>query len=431
MRGQQTDDNSIWIVIGGVLAFLAILWFWEKYSTPIYSFLLEVAKAEVIPFSSFPGMKNFYKVVNALDPSTMTFSDMNSVLNRAGRWYGWLLTPVMCFYIHKAWNMSARECFRRKLNMEGLLRNNAKLYPCIAPILNWGRSILKEPTDSGPWMVGRQPIQFVAANGLLKNAETGKPIAATDILGLNNIANPDSPVIAGTIKAKFDREGAAEAFKKQFSEEFRGLNNLPNYIYALAAAFLLFGAGRKEDGQKILDNMSLTFRPPQKGHKAKLSWRPPFYVPGTAGRKGYSISTKVHVPREEIKKIWKSEEVQRLIRPHNRYRNLVILTLYAFARKKGVISCAEFIWLRPVNRNLFYLLNNYGRRTAWVEVAGPWVHYEAEEILGNNMHTFSGTDIPLDEKMVEPAVNALEVAMFEEGWIHSLILDKKEYGLME
>lgn len=431
MRGGQTkEDNSLWIVLGSVIALLAIIWLWEQYAANIYAVLLQIAKFEALPFQSFPGMSNFHNVVSSLDPNEMVLSDMMAVLDRAGRWYAWLLAPFMAYYMRKAWQMSARERFRRTLNMQKLLNNNASLYPCIAPILNWGRSILQEPTDSGPWMVARQPIQFVAEHGLLKDSTSGEAIPKNKILGENQIANPDSPIIAGAIKARFDRDGAAALFKKQFGEEFQSLEKLPPYLYALASAFLLFGAGRKADGQKILDNMSASFRPPVETQKACFLCKPPFYKLPRKGRKSYAISTKVHVSKKEISGLWQSEDIQKIIRPHNRYRNLVILALYAHARKKGVVSSAEFIWLRPVNRRLFYLLNNYGRRTAWVEIAGPWVHYQAEEALGNHDPNFSGTNISVEEKQVQPAVNALELAMYEEGWIQTMS-DAAKKGRLE
>ena len=60
-----------------------------------------------------------------------------------------------------------------------------------------------------------------------------------------------------------------------------------------------------------------------------------------------------------------------------------------------------------------YFINNVGRRTAWPEIAGAWAHYEAEKVL-------AGMD-PQGRGIIEPqvteAINALEVALYEEGWI--------------
>lgn len=425
------DDSSMWIAIGCALAFIALVYFWGKNSAKVYTWLMTVASHEAWPFASFPFMDGYHRMMATLDPATMTLGDMNNVMNAAGRWYAWIIAPFCGWLIFKGMKSSARENYRRKLNMDKLLANNAKLYPCIAPILNWGNSLLKEKNDSGPWMTARQPIQFVAEKGLLENVATGEVISPKDLLTEAHIANPDSPVIAGAIKAKFNRNKATDEFRKQFSDEFRGLDKLPPYMYALCAAFLLFGTNKKDDGQKILDNMSVTFRPPRKEVPARWSWKYPFYIKGVKGRKSYSMSTYVHVNRQEILKLFNREDVQLMVRPHNRYRDHVVLALYAYARKKGVLSTAEFIWLRPVNRRLFYLLNNHGRRTSWVEVAGPVTHYSAEELLGNNNRDFQGTDIPPQDKLVRHAVNALELAMFEEGWVSSLQLDLKEYGRMD
>ncbi|MBR4747704.1 MAG: hypothetical protein IK061_09995, partial [Desulfovibrio sp.] len=86
---------------------------------------------------------------------------------------------------------------------------------------------------------------------------------------------------------------------------------------------------------------------------------------------------------------------------------------YECARRKGVLPTAEFIWLRPVDRRLYYLCNNLGRRSVWPEIAGAWAHYQTESLLGSADPDFAG----LGEAHVEEACDALEAALFDEGWI--------------
>jgi intracellular multiplication protein IcmP len=48
----------------------------------------------------------------------------------------------------------------------------------------------------------------------------------------------------------------------------------------------------------------------------------------------------------------------------------------------GVLAAAQFLWLRGVDRDLWYSLNNLGRRSFHSEGAGALAHYMAEDIAG-------------------------------------------------
>jgi intracellular multiplication protein IcmP len=45
----------------------------------------------------------------------------------------------------------------------------------------------------------------------------------------------------------------------------------------------------------------------------------------------------------------------------------------------GVLAPAQFLWLRAEDRNLWYPLNNLGRRSFHAEGAGAMAHYLAEQ----------------------------------------------------
>lgn len=73
------------------------------------------------------------------------------------------------------------------------------------------------------------------------------------------------------------------------------------------------------------------------------------------------------------------------------------------ARTDGVLATAEFIWLKAVDRRLWYMLNSVGRKTAFPEVAGPFAHWKIEKRLRR----------PLKVPMVDTAVDAMEEAISE------------------
>jgi intracellular multiplication protein IcmP len=79
----------------------------------------------------------------------------------------------------------------------------------------------------------------------------------------------------------------------------------------------------------------------------------------------------------------------------------VMASMLTLARLDGVQASADFLWLKPIDRRLWYILNTVGRQTPFVEVAGIFAHWVAEKELERKLL------IP----MVEEATNALELAL--------------------
>ena len=83
--------------------------------------------------------------------------------------------------------------------------------------------------------------------------------------------------------------------------------------------------------------------------------------------------------------------------------------LLSLARKKGVLACSQFLWLRPIDRPLWYALNQCGGRVAWSEAAAAWSHYQAEVQEQNS----------LSEPHIYKAVTSLEEDLEHQGWLES------------
>ena len=78
-------------------------------------------------------------------------------------------------------------------------------------------------------------------------------------------------------------------------------------------------------------------------------------------------------------------------------------SLLAAARDDGVVPSSEFLWLKPIDRRLWYMLNCIGRQTPYAEVGGPFAHWKAEKAMGR----------PSLIPMIDEAIKALEVAIKE------------------
>ena len=73
------------------------------------------------------------------------------------------------------------------------------------------------------------------------------------------------------------------------------------------------------------------------------------------------------------------------------------------SRDDGVVPSSEFLWLKPLDRRLWYMLNSVGRQTPFAEVGGPFAHWLAEKSMGRR----------LIAPMIDEAIKALEIAVKE------------------
>jgi intracellular multiplication protein IcmP len=103
-----------------------------------------------------------------------------------------------------------------------------------------------------------------------------------------------------------------------------------------------------------------------------------------------------------MKKYQNTELVQDIVVKHA-YMLSVLGALLVAARLDGVVPSSEFLWLKPVDRRLWYMLNSMGRQTPYVEVGGPFAHWRAEKEMGRR------SLVP----MIDEAIKALEVAVKE------------------
>lgn len=403
---------SVALVLGTGLLF-------ARNEALIADILLALARALLVPLALFDeGYATALARLSALEAGSRDAGFAMAVLGRVCRPYVFFLClPLLALLVRLGWRLGVSDVYTRQLGMKELVRANLAFSPCVAPILNWPRSILEEPLDHGPWRAARQPVQLAADNGLLTFLDRDgreRPVPGEEILGSDHLANSSSPWLGRQGNGlALDREKAYVVFASQLGVPWQGLERLPAYLYKFAAALALFACEDKDKAKILLDELSLSFRAPCAPRPARIDLVPPFWHPKTPGHP-YLIDTRVAsrlLP--DVQRALASSVVQKAIRPHTTWRNLALVALYEAARRKGVLPTAEFIWLRPLNRPLFYLLNNVGRRTAWPEIAGAWSHYRAEKTLADMLRTSRG----IREPQVVEAVNALEVALYEEGWI--------------
>lgn len=99
----------------------------------------------------------------------------------------------------------------------------------------------------------------------------------------------------------------------------------------------------------------------------------------------------------------------------HRYVKTIFFSLMEKSWTYGVLSSGELLWVKSVDRDLFYVLSQQGRNSAFVEVAGCWGHYLTESSLGF--------------KMLSPQVfNAIEALDYDLYETHSNYIKHGKWG---
>ena len=152
-----------------------------------------------------------------------------------------------------------------------------------------------------------------------------------------------------------------EVLVSDLGDLWRGVEGLEIYEKAL---LVLFGAGS-------LWNF-------EERHKFKCHLAACWTV-----KDGFKASRFV---RKAIQKSFKDAEfLKRLqdISSRHGYKGTVFMALLGeFRGQKGLLPSCDFLWLKGVNRPLWYALNNLGRRTFHVEALALMSHYQEELHLG-------------------------------------------------
>ncbi len=228
-----------------------------------------------------------------------------------------------------------KSLLRQKLDLNHLIKRQAKNFPAIAPFVTFN------PTNQPP----RPPGAPVPAE---------LPAFAEALSPEEWIAYYDIPVPNG----KVDGEAAARAFTKQLGQPWRGTMHLAPYKQVLLAAFCLKSVRKRNEADAMLGELS-------------QCW---------SFEGGLKISSKLVA---QARKILRDRDISgKLLSKCNQhaYENTVMIRALSTAREEGgVLAPAQFLWLRSHDRLLWYPLNNLGRQSYHMEAVGAICHYKAEK----------------------------------------------------
>lgn len=263
---------------------------------------------------------------------------------------------------------------KQRYTAQTLLNSQAQVFPATTPIIHLDLNNVEVPG----WEPSIPPYEFAKKHGLVENR-------------------------------KLDFAKAEAVFKSQIGPRFSIATIRPHEM-ALAAIFTTRLAKDIDSSQKLLDDLSRS----------------------CAGGKqpDFSLATPL------FNKNFRPQS--RPFRKVHFYTRTLLCSLFEATKGRGVISPSFFLWLKPIDRTLWYTLNRIGSQVPYCEGAGVWNHWKAEQTAFTGDVTIEWSEfIALDELTeeavwlskepeyhlteiwVRDAVHALEVDLLKTGVITS------------
>ena len=358
-QGQNSDNSMapVWIMI---LVFCTAFLVWRTGHQHIVNlvFFINIWEAKLINF--FIRNQELAQYINLMQTIPTASVDWNGLVDitaHVGDYIRYPIVLILLVFAIVLYQSNVVLKYKRVHSMKSLREQEQFNWPAIMPIVK--EDLVSQDVNTGPWAMALTPMEFARKYNLLRKDD----------------ALLDNPLPGQEMTAGIRKGDAKRVFTMQLGPYWDGFEHCSPQAYALAAVFIARMNRDRDAANNILAVLDKTF---------------------VAGKPDFSVARPV------IKKYENTELVQEIVSKHA-YMLTVLGSLLIAARDDGVVPASEFLWLKPIDRRLWYMLNCMGRQTPYSEVAGPFAHWKAENEMGRRCL------VP----MVDEAIRALEIAVKE------------------
>lgn len=409
MKDERNGITELWFFGMIVIGLGAAIWFTMRTPIMWFSFYSSFYSFKVYEYFPFLMTHNEYQEIilarrwiATIKPSNYGFGSLVQLFELHGYVWRSVVIPVMIWWGWKTRKSVVRFKYNREIkDIYALIEIQAKYFPASAIIR--GKNILARHPYEGPWATYALPLDFALDNKVLWTSKT--PISLDQPVDQKTMF----PIPAFTLAEKVQPfpvkrkrmphhryvsmhvDKANDAFTAQLGPLWEGVDALPPLEKALFAAFCAQAAGKQKEAWSMIEQLAFTFKEGERDKSGKLT------TPHFANTQGVQAL---------LDKYFKTAKIQAAIDLHA-YSYNVITAALAACRTKGRLMHSNFLWLKPVNRTLWYALCGQGGQSAYWEAAGPWAHGQIEELMGSKVV------VP----MVAGAVYALRDTMSREHWV--------------
>lgn len=367
-EGQQQGgaDNSLdflWMMALVIAAILLTWYFGKVYITKgvfavrlyeidlikyVYDIWNKIAHLLTVSIADLKNLDSWTIFMQKNYGTAVDFDVLSRLSTVVGRYFAYPVSILLVIFAGLLYFGSTAQKFKTVFDMKKLELVSQKSWPNITPVVKL--DLVNQPLNEGPWAMALSPMEFSKRNNLLDvEQKEGKYIA--------------------TVK-----KGATHRLLSlQLGPKWYGYEALPLHLKALFAIFAARLDNDKKSSEMLLDQIALS-----------------------AG------GDKLNFEGAEslMRKHGNVKAVQKIVQMHG-YVTTAMASLLSASREAGVLSTSEFLWLKKIDRRMWYMLNSVGRHTAVSEISGAYSHWLAEKKIG----------LPLRVPMVEEAVRGLEIAI--------------------
>lgn len=357
--GQSDNSNALLWIVAAIFVTGAVIWY--NFKSQLIAAYFTVKLWEINFIGLFTHKLDVVRnMILRTDPAKFNFEDVVKVGEAVGSYFHIPFAIFLCVLALMVYFTNSIRIFKRIYSMDSLAQLEKVNWPQITPVL--GLNLAKADINKGPWAMAMTPMQFCKRYRLLEEVRRTQP--------QEGMTKKEWSRVEVVLK----RGAASKLFALQLGPLWQGTDKLPPYARALFAVFAARFNGDTKPAQDLLFQMSAS----------------------SAGKIDFTGADEL------CKKHEKHKEVQKIVQSHA-YVLTVMASMLEAARMDGVQASADFLWLKPIDRRLWYVLNTVGRQTPFIEVAGPFAHWVAEKEIGKRLL------VP----MVEEATNAVDKALKE------------------
>lgn len=371
---QNQDPGSsdfVWIsiiLVGGVVL---IWYFGHRYIT---EFVYKIRLYEIVGIQyalygwnivavkiNMPSLqlqaKDLSAVASAIvqDKFASSFEALQWVSTQIGSYLRLVVAPLLAIFAIIIYTTNVHIKLKTTFDMKRMKFAEKGNWPQLAPVLKL--NLIKEDIDKGPWAMAMTPMQFCKKHKILKEKtdDRGKPVV------------------------ELIKDKTYQVFVAQLGPLWTYVLALPPHAKAIFAALAACGNHDRDAAFELLHDIARS-----------------------AGEKTLDFSGT----DELLAKHFNTKLVIRVLQRHA-YVNTIFISMLELARTDGVFPTSEFLWLKPLDRRLWYVLNTAGRYTAVPEAAASYAHWLAEKKWGGPLRT------PMMEEAVKGMESALEEILYE------------------
>lgn len=322
---------------------LSLSTLWNKFASFIH-----------LPAIKTTQLLNAKNYIDTSDPYITKWKNFSVINEYIASWVRYPTAFILVVLSAIVFSRGGANRFSNKYNLQKLKKVGCKNWPVITPVLSL--DLVKADIEEGPWAMAELPLTYGKKNNLI------------------HVIDQKNRQVWGV-----DRSLAQQAFTMQLGPLWKGVDALPIHIKAMLVIFIARAQSERAVASKLLKQIA------------------------ASAASGQLNFTGV----EELCKKYKHSKIVKWLEHRHSYVYTLMASMLEVARSDGVLATAEFLWLKPVDRRFWYVMNSVGRQASVVEVSGPFAHWLAEKKVGRALKT----------PMVKSAVDALEESMLDTLYI--------------